>query len=230
MTEELLRKVLQEEFVNDMKFSGWCRNVYGDTVKIEEILEDELNKITVSEPQSPAAPKQKMIVARVKMKESWKNYEEFACKRWIVWKEIVNQIEKANLGNLEKEGSSAVIVNSNNKKISACCIHFNKTIEEIGKDTNTETIRNGMLSAFKLFGVQLLVVLYNYDVVKSIFPETKAEGGPFFQDLFAVSPKSSSENKNRIVIVSKEPASGYAHHMSGGSSFLAAYPQILLEK
>lgn len=215
----LLQKNLLAEAVG-----GWCRNFYGDTKKIKQVFEEELSA------KLDLVLRKKMILAEVTLDEAWSGMADVNCRKWIIWKQLIQKIQEVCPEAVKNTVLEERLENALNSDIQECYTHFlNNPIETVAANKKTVIKRDRLLKAYAAFGIQLVLIIYNFDEVEKIFPVSEKEGGSFFQDLFNLSPKANSSNKSRIVLVSQKEAGDYAHDMDAGSSFIAAYPEVHLE-
>ena len=78
------------------------------------------------------------------------------------------------------------------------------------------------LSYTKL-GIHIILSIDEFDRLVTILPEEGGDGS-FFQQLFHLSPKSSSRLSLSIVLISRKRVGTVQHHMAEGSDFESAFP------
>lgn len=223
MLETEFHTLLQKNLLAE-NVSGWCRNFYGDTEKIKQIFEEELSA------KLDLVLQKKMILAEVTLNEAWSGMGDANCRKWNIWKQLIQKVQEVCPEAISNTILEERLVDALNRDIQECYTLFlNNPIETVATNKKTVIKRDRLLKAYAAFGIQLVLIIYNYDAVEKIFPVSEKEGGSLFQDLFNLSPKANSSNKNRIVLVSQKEAGDYAHDMDAGSSFIAAYPEVHLE-
>ena len=117
-----------------------------------------------------------------------------------------------------------------NQKIADNLTLFLQEVPESSVIEDASSYRDAILKSYYKLGIQPIFLISNFDAVSEIFPKEEEGGGYFFQDLFDITPKASSDNKCRVILISEHASGQYAHHMAGGSSFVAGYPELMLEK
>ena len=76
---------------------------------------------------------------------------------------------------------------------------------------------------FSKLGIHVIISIDEFDRLTEIIPEEGGDGS-FFQELFHLSPKSSSKLSLSIVLISRKRVGTVQHHMAEGSDFESAFP------
>ena len=140
---------------------------------------------------------------------------------WEIWKKLCNAFEQTipneNYGNKKKEVLDAYG-------------QMRFSVEEIAGNyaENARYTIDNLFHIFTDLGIQLKVVLDNFEEVVRIFPQD-TDDGLFFERLYGLSPKGTLKNLNlSILIISDRCIDETVHHMEGGSTFESAYNPIYI--
>ena len=86
---------------------------------------------------------------------------------------------------------------------------------------------NFIFLAYTQLGIHILITIDEFDNARTAFPVDGGDGS-FFQRLYMLSPKSSSEYNLSILLISRKRISTIAHHMADGSDIESAFPPFII--
>jgi len=219
--EELLDKyIFQEKYVK-----GYSFNPYGNVSAIEESLKGYLDK---KFPIDPVLGKRNevcgnQILCEIYIQEEWAAISDVFQRFWAVWRPMLQKLSVLVLDRMKAEEMPAELVDSMKSVSDFFAV---EDLSYIAADHVSAISKwKDLQTELKGLGMQVLIIIHDFDKVAGIFPEAEAEGGMFFRELFRLTIKSHKGNREKIVLISEKKCSLYEHH-NPGSSLSAAYPLV----
>ncbi len=222
MNKEECKQILQKDMFRANLEQGKAYSLIGEKVDTEEVLL-EVKEALEREKQ------ERIFCIDVSMQKQDRTDLSRRERYWILWREIMQQCSQC----ISKEALEA-IAGAQSKEIEKVEkiyelfeSSFPNNASDIVQDNNARKSRGKLLKSYTKLGIQMILIIRNFEVAEELFPKSDGEGF-FYMDLFGLTPKSSDDNKHKILLVSEKRLKEIAHHMDGGSDIEAAYVPLLV--
>lgn len=222
MDKETCKQILQRDMFRVNLEQGKAYSLIGEKVDTEEVLL-ELKEAFEREKQ------ERIFCIDVSMQKQDRTDLSRRERYWILWREIMQQCSQC----IPKEALEA-IAGTQSKEVAKVVEKyelfrrsFPDNASDIVQDNNARKSRGKLLKSYTKLGIQIILIIRNFEVAEELFPKSDGEGF-FYMDLFGLTPKSSDDNKHKILLVSEKRLKEIAHHMEGGSDIEAAYVPLFV--